>query len=256
MAPIISVLRKRLKVRAAIRSRDLRVLLNTATVRAQLSYRSPALVWPPALKQNLAPLTSLLRHLFLIQIMSRRSAILDFSIRGDELEQNRIQLEHNLQHTDLSLHLSSIPDDDYSDVEYPRHNSAPSPFSAFASFEQRSGDHFDPSEHSQYHAWSYRTVDDEDGVNPYAGETISTAAHHASALTLSAGLGGRAARRDVSLSGAEYDPDRPLQGIMAGINGRFSELDIDSTKSRHIVRASFVSGLVQHYFPRLSMIGY
>ncbi|KAI0917466.1 hypothetical protein AcW1_007340 [Taiwanofungus camphoratus] len=166
--------------------------------------------------------------------MSRRSAILDFSIRGDELEQNRIQLEHNLQHTDLSLHLSSIPDDDYSDVEYPRHNSAPSPFSAFASFEQRSGDHFDPSEHSQYHAWSYRTVDDEDGVNPYAGETISTAAHHASALTLSAGLGGRAARRDVSLSGAEYDPDRPLQGIMAGINGRFSELDIDSTKSRHI----------------------
>ncbi|CCM06128.1 uncharacterized protein FIBRA_08377 [Fibroporia radiculosa] len=166
--------------------------------------------------------------------MPRPSSHLDLSIRGDQLEQNRIRLENNLQHTDLSLHLSSAPDEDVSDIEFPRHNSAPSPFSAYASFEHRSGDQFEPQEHSQYHAWSFQSFHhgQDDTVNPYAGETLSTAAHHASALTLSAGLGGRAGKRDVSLSGAEYDPDRPLQGIMAGINTHFSVLGADSTKSR------------------------
>ncbi|KAJ7607022.1 hypothetical protein DFH06DRAFT_1380346 [Mycena polygramma] len=42
--------------------------------------------------------------------------------------------------------------------------------------------------HSQRHAWSYRMGDDEDGISPYGGDTVSTAAHHASALALSAGL--------------------------------------------------------------------
>ena len=142
-------------------------------------------------------------------------------------------LEHNLQHTDLSLHLSSP--DEYSDVEYPRHASVPSPpFSAFASFDHRSGDDYEPPDQSRFHPWSYHT---DDGVRSYAAESMSTAAHHASALTISAGLGGgRGARRDLSLSGAEYDPDRPLQGIMAGIAGRFQGVDANSTKSRQIVR--------------------
>ncbi|OCH92589.1 hypothetical protein OBBRIDRAFT_886090 [Obba rivulosa] len=165
--------------------------------------------------------------------MSRRSSLYEYSIRGDETEQHRIQLEHNLRHnTDLSIHLSSTNDD--SDVEYPRHNPGPNPFSPYASFEQRTRDHFDPDE-SQYHHWSYRTVDEDDAVDPYAGQTISTAAHHASALTLSAGLGGRSTRRDVSMSGAEYDPDRPLQGIVAGINTRLSALELDSTRSRQAI---------------------
>ena len=170
--------------------------------------------------------------------MSRRSAHLDFSIRGDELEHQRVMLEHNLQHTDLSLHLSSHHDD--SEIEYPRHNAAPSPpFSAFASFDHRSGDDFDPHDQSRFNAWSYHT---DDGVNPYAAESLSTAAHHASALTISAGLGGgRGARRDISLSGAEYDPDRPLQGIVAGIAGRFTAFDANSTRSRQIVRLPFSS---------------
>lgn len=165
--------------------------------------------------------------------MSRRkaNANVDISIRGDELEQHRIQLEHNLQHTDLSLHLSSP---DVEDVEFPRHNSGPEQFTGFASFDQHSPDHFDPDENSHYNAWSYRTVDDEDAVDPYSGQTISTAAHHASALTLSAGLGGRGARRDISLSGAEYDPDRPLQGIVAGITSRISAFNLDETKSRNV----------------------
>ncbi|OJT13846.1 hypothetical protein TRAPUB_9616 [Trametes pubescens] len=171
--------------------------------------------------------------------MSRRAAALDFSIRYDELEQQRVQLEHNLQHTDLSLHLSSSPDD-YSDVEYPRHNSAPSPpYSAFASFDHRSGDDFDPHEQSRFQAWSYHTADAEEGVHTYAAESLSTAAHHASALTISAGLGGgRGGRRDISLSGAEYDPERPLHGIVAGIAGRLKGFDANSTKSRQITASA------------------
>ncbi|KZT64268.1 hypothetical protein DAEQUDRAFT_718247 [Daedalea quercina L-15889] len=171
--------------------------------------------------------------------MSRRSSTLELSIHGDELEHDRIQLEHNLQHTDLSLHLSSTPDDDYSDVEYPRHNSAPSPISGFLSFEQRSSDGYDPIEHSQYNAWSMRSFNDDNVVNPYGGETISTAAHHASALTLSAGLGGRTNRRaDVSLSGAEYDPERPLHGIMANMNSRSDSSQVDTIKSKGPISVS------------------
>ncbi|CDO75300.1 hypothetical protein BN946_scf184654.g8 [Trametes cinnabarina] len=167
--------------------------------------------------------------------MSRRAANLDLSIRYDELEQQRVQLENNLQHTDLSLHLSSSTND-CSDVEYPRHNSAHSPpYSAFASFDHRSGDEFDAHEQSRFQAWSYHTADAEEGVHTYAAETLSTAAHHASALTISAGLGGgRGGRRDLSLSGAEYDPERPLQGIVAGIAGRLKGFDANSTKSRQI----------------------
>jgi hypothetical protein len=176
--------------------------------------------------------------------MSARSGSFEFSIQGDELERNRIQLERNLQHTDLSLHLSSAPED--SDVEYPRHNSGPEQrFTGFTSFEQMSRDHFDPDE-SQYHAWSYQTGDDEHGVSPYEGRTVSTAAHHASALTLSAGLAGRGTRRDISMSGAEYDPERPLTGIIAGFNTQIPGLDGDSTRSRPFVRTSFLSS-VQTY---------
>ena len=66
--------------------------------------------------------------------------------------------------------------------------------------------------------------------------TMSTAAHHASVVTIGAGLGGgRAARtREPSLSGAEYDPDRPLRTMMLGINS--SLLDVDPSKSKHQVR--------------------
>lgn len=167
--------------------------------------------------------------------MPARGSTFDFSIAGDEQEQHRIQLEKNLQHTDLSLHLSSTPDE--SDVEFPRHISDPHSFSGMASFDyHNSRDAFDGGENSHYQPWSLRADDDEEGIHPFEG-TMSTAAHHASALTLSAGLGGRGARRDASMSGAEYDPDRPVKGIVAGIDTR-RYVEPDSTKSRHYPSAT------------------
>ncbi|KAJ7175702.1 hypothetical protein C8R46DRAFT_1174491 [Mycena filopes] len=162
----------------------------------------------------------------------KRQKVLDISIREDQLEHDRIRLEHNLQHTDLSLHLSSSEQDNDT-VEYPRHNSAPSAFHDFISFDNGHDDNFEPDTHSQIHPWSYRTVDDEDGISPYGGETVSTAAHHASALTLSAGLGGRGSRREISLSGAEYDPDRPLHNMMAAVDPKLSMFDMDPSRSRY-----------------------
>ncbi|TFK68416.1 hypothetical protein BDN72DRAFT_797730 [Pluteus cervinus] len=169
-------------------------------------------------------------------------------IAGDALEHHRVHLENQLQNTDISFRPFSATDEEddggpihnhsrsNDSVEYPRHNSEPDHFHDFGSFDGRSRDHFDPGDHSQnqMHAWSYRTGDDDEGINPYAGgETMSTAAHHASRLTLSAGLGGRAGRRDVSLSGAEYDPDRPLQDIIAGVDSKLSVFDIDPSRSKY-----------------------
>ncbi|KAF8802092.1 hypothetical protein BYT27DRAFT_7197143 [Phlegmacium glaucopus] len=176
-----------------------------------------------------------------------RAPAFDISIRGDELEYNRIQLERNLQHTELSFRLSSTSDDEQhypkikhhrrknnpneSSVEYPRHISEPS-FHEFPSIVRSTSHHY-ADEDSQIHPWSYRIGDDEEGINPYGGDTVSTAAHHASALTLSAGLGGgRGARRDASLSGAEYDPERPLHAMIAGVNSKHSMFDLDRSKSK------------------------
>jgi len=191
--------------------------------------------------------------------MKGRSKGISFEIEGDELEQHRMQLERNLQNTELSFHISSASDDEHnnhdlpsrrrrqphphhsfrqndSSVEYPRHLSEPS-MPDFPSFAQRSRDHFGDEEQSHMHAWSYRTGDEEEGINPYGGETMSTVAHHASVVTLSAGLGGgRTARhRDPSLSGAEYDPDRPLHAMIAGVTSKHSMLDMDPSRSKNAV---------------------
>ncbi|KAF7314173.1 AAA family ATPase [Mycena kentingensis (nom. inval.)] len=144
----------------------------------------------------------------------RRHSVLDTSIRNDPNEDDRIQLEHNLQtHTNLSLHLESND----SSVEYPRHAGAP--FRDDDDLGIGFSRHYeDPS--------SY-------GINPYGGETMSTAGHHASALTLSAGLHGRGARREASLSGAEFDPERPLKDMMAAVDPRLSMFDMDPSRSRY-----------------------
>ncbi|KAJ7288548.1 hypothetical protein C8J57DRAFT_1166320, partial [Mycena rebaudengoi] len=164
-------------------------------------------------------------------------------IHGDRLEHDRMQLEHNLR-TEFSYPLPSPADDDDT-LEYPRHNSNPAAFPDFASFDQRSRDNFDP-DISHIHAWSYRTGDDEEGISPYGGETLSTAAHHASALTLSAGLGGRGGhRREISLSGAEYDPDRQLHDMIAAVDPKLSMFDMDPEKSRYGLDRVLQSGAQQ-----------
>lgn len=175
--------------------------------------------------------------------MPNRGSAFDLSIAGDELEQHRIQLERNLQHTaDISIHLSSNHDE--SDVEMPRHISDPHShsYSAMASFDiHPSRDGFDGDENSHYQPWSMRTGDEEEGIHPF-GETLSTAAHHASHLTLTAGLAGRGGRRDTSVSGVEYDPDRPVNAMVAGIASNARRYaDPDSTRSRHHVRYPNIS---------------
>lgn len=166
---------------------------------------------------------------FFLLAMGRRYASsqdsLEISIHGDEQEHNRIQLEHNLQDTSIDIHLSET-----SDVEYPRHiDHSAGVHEQWVSADYGADDYDAPSLANR---WSYRTLDDDphDPIHAYAGETISTAAHHASALTLSAGLHGRAARRtEISLSGAEYDPDRPLDGMIGGVDPKFSAFE-DSQK--------------------------
>ncbi|KAG8794914.1 hypothetical protein FRC12_020132 [Ceratobasidium sp. 428] len=75
---------------------------------------------------------------------------------------------------------------------------------------------------------SFRTFDDSFN----GGRTQSTSAHHASALTVGAGLGYGRAPRPLSRvgSGAEYNPDRELSEMLKQ-RGRFSVLD-DTTTTR------------------------
>lgn len=176
--------------------------------------------------------------------------VLDLSIVGDEEEQHRIELEHNLQDLSIQLSLSNpsqASDQEQSgdlrsrkaqqsdssfELEYPRHNSRPRDTSIFHG---RNSPYLDNTQQEQEfnpHHYSYRSIDDEDGVH-YMGNTISTVAHHASAVTLSAGLGGRGNKRgfvgEASLSGAEYDPDRPLDSVLNGVANDLSMLNMDNS---------------------------
>jgi len=146
-------------------------------------------------------------------------------IHNDRLEHDRIILEANLRHSEAAIHLSESDADDLESLEYPRHNSGHVSLGELPSLDHRVRDYL-ADEDTPGQGWSYRTVDDdEEGIHPYGGESLSTLAHHASAVTLSAGLGGRGARRDASMSGAEYDPDRPIHDIIAGVTGKPSVFD-------------------------------
>jgi len=145
-------------------------------------------------------------------------------ILNDRLEHDRIMLETNLRHSEAVIHLSESDADDLESLEYPRHNSGHASLGELPSLDHRVRDYL-ADEDTPGQGWSYRTVDDDEGVHPYGGESLSTLAHHASAVTLGAGLGGRGARRDASMSGAEYDPDRPIHDIIAGVNTKFDVFD-------------------------------
>lgn len=171
-----------------------------------------------------------------------KGPVFDLSIHRDELEQDRRQLEDRLK-SNISIPApppASDDDEDYyhyhqnSSVEHPRHISGDMAYPDFPSFAHRDDNG----------GLSYRTADDSEGINPYGGNTMSTAAHHASAVTLNAGLGGgRGARRDVSLSGAEYDPERPLNQIMAGV-GRMSMFDDKTVRAFLNISSVYMNSLL------------
>lgn len=190
--------------------------------------------------------------------------MLDMSIIGDEEEQHRIELEHNLQdlsiqfstsnHSQLSDHehgshpfrgdarnydCSSDEAESFSDLEYPRHDPRPIDTSIFhgqASFLDHT--QLENDYDSNFHSHRSR----EDDRFYYTADTMSTAAHHASAMTLSAGLAGRSGKgiieTDASMSGAEYDPDRPLEKVMNGMVNDLSMLTMNAPYPRGSNRKS------------------
>lgn len=180
------------------------------------------------------------------------SEMLDMSIVGDEEEQHRIELEHNLR--DLSIQLSasnpsnvdeeeqdlahhtSVRRDHYrsyagldssDELEYPRHDPQPRDVSIF---DGQGTSFLEPSQ-IDYDANYYSYPPGEEDGTHYAADTLSTAAHHASAITLSAGLAGRGGKRthvrDMSMSGMEYDPDRPLDNVVKGVINDLSMLNVN-----------------------------
>lgn len=143
-------------------------------------------------------------------------------IREDHLELSRQALESTMQHhaEQIPVFVSSsyAPSAD-SSMEIGRHRAVHSPGFEFSILNEEGDESLDLQ-------WSYRSEVAGGGYS-YGGH--STAAHHASALTFSAGLA-HARGLDPSESGAEYDPDRPLGDMIDDIDSRFSLLDIEQHK--------------------------
>ena len=155
-----------------------------------------------------------------MQANGRRGRHIDWSIPGDEQENERIRLEQDMMSRVAHLAFDNTSTHSTeSSVEYPRHReSHDGPYSphlnAFPSFsmrEHRDLSQFvqDDNEHTALNLRSFQHTADDSAMN--TGETLSTAQHHASAITLGAGLGGGGFGRTPSRSGiTEFDPDRPL----------------------------------------------
>ncbi|KAG8693838.1 hypothetical protein FRC11_002629, partial [Ceratobasidium sp. 423] len=159
----------------------------------------------------------------------RHGAPVEPAIGFDRQEEDRIRLEQEIGGLSLDLEHSGSTS---LSLEYGRHG-APSPrFEGVASFARYDSDlerSRDASARRSARYQSFRTADDSyDG-----GQTQSTAAHHASGVTVGAGLGYGTGARPVSRagSGAEYDPDRELSGMLKR-RGRISLLDDTNTTAR------------------------
>ncbi|KAF8755017.1 Centrosome microtubule-binding domain of Cep57 [Rhizoctonia solani] len=145
----------------------------------------------------------------------------------DPQEEERIRLEQEIGGLSIDLEHSSSS----LSLEYGRHG-APSPrFEGVASFARYDSDlerSRDASIRRSTRYQSFRADDSYDG-----GQTQSTAAHHASAVTVGAGLGYGNGTRPLSRagSGAEYDPDRELTSMLKR-RGRISLLDDTDTTVR------------------------
>ncbi|KAG8736444.1 hypothetical protein FRC10_009315 [Ceratobasidium sp. 414] len=161
------------------------------------------------------------------RLSSRHTNPIEPPIGYDPQEEARIRLEQEIGGISLDLSRTGSPS---MSLEYGRHG-APSPrfegvpsFARYDSDLERSRDA--SARRSARQNQSLRTFDDSfDG-----GHTQSTAAHHASALTVGAGLGYGGALRPLSRagSGVEYDPDRELSEMLKR-RGRVSVLDDTNT---------------------------
>jgi hypothetical protein len=120
-------------------------------------------------------------------------------VMGDDQEEQRKRLESEVtgRLRDLSLERSSA---DYS-VEYPRH--APLPNASYG--------------YSRYPTSGGVAVGVGDSPAS-THDTFSTAAHHASNLTVRGGLRGRT-EADSPSQNAEYDPDRKLDAMLRAQHG-------------------------------------
>ncbi|CAE6455097.1 unnamed protein product [Rhizoctonia solani] len=156
--------------------------------------------------------------------LGQRHAPVEPPIGFDRQEEERIRLEQEIGGLSLDLEHSSLTS---LSLEYGRHG-APSPrFEGVASFARYDSDlerSRDASARRSGRYQSFRADDSYDG-----GQTQSTAAHHASAVTVGAGLGYGTGTRPLSRagSGAEYDPDRELTSMLKR-RGRISVLDDDT----------------------------
>jgi len=139
-------------------------------------------------------------------------------VMGDDQEERRKRLESEVtgRLRDLSLERSST---DYS-VEYPRH--APLP-NASSNYRRLGG--------------VATGVGDESLAS--AHDTFSTAAHHASNLTIRGGLYGRT-DADSPSQNAEYDPDRKLDAMLRAQHN-LSILNKSPNESPSHIRATLVS---------------
>lgn len=150
--------------------------------------------------------------------MGHRSALFDLQekpIAKDPQERDREALEVAVREMpNFSNHPASDAASDDQSVEYPRHGGAhsPLPFNPYSSY-----GHVDPIDDFGYnpdqHPHSFASHREESYVG---GETISTAAHHASGLTWRAGFNyhARSGTSSPRSNGGEYDPDRPLQHLL------------------------------------------
>lgn len=158
-------------------------------------------------------------------------------ISGDMQERQRILLEQEIMR-DIAegsiLDSVSNHSHEYS-VEHPRRDPhSPGAFDEFRSFAAHSAD---VSRHEEYApfpdhrlvemSYSFRPNDDSAAV----GETMSTAQHHASAVTLGAGLGGFRRSPGRSGLGGEFDPDREVNALLDG-RGDISYFDDTQQSAR------------------------
>ncbi|KAG8998311.1 hypothetical protein FRB93_013786 [Tulasnella sp. JGI-2019a] len=153
------------------------------------------------------------------------------------LSPNIIPLYHDIQEMDrreveqliergvdnLAPPPSTTDDNEYS-VEYPRHGRqhSPLPFDPYSSFARSQHFDFAPADdrqdynryqpsprHVQKISLSYREDDTYRG-----GDTMSTANHHRSGITLGAGIRGRMPSLSPRQRGGEYDPDRQIDRLI------------------------------------------